>query len=75
VAQWATLGLCDELIDVSNAAEPTTDDIATVRAALSAAVTRARTGPLDLSNRRDSNAAKRVRTASRKVYQTLAAQW
>jgi len=75
VAQWATLGLCDELIDVSNASEPTTDDIATVRAALSAAVNRARTGPLDLSNRRESDAAKRVRTASRKVYQTLGAQW
>ena len=75
VAQWATLGLCDGLIDVSNADQPTTDDIATVRAALSAAVNRARTGPLDLSNRRESEAAKKVRTACRKVYQTLAAQW
>jgi biotin-independent malonate decarboxylase gamma subunit len=75
VGQWATLGLCDELIDVSDAATPTTDDIATVRAALSGAVDRARTGPLDLSDRRESDAAKTVRTASRKVYQTLAAQW
>lgn len=75
VTQWATLGLCDGLIDVSDADEPTTDDIATVRAALSSAVNRARTGPLDLSNRRESDAAKKVRTASRNVYQTLAAQW
>lgn len=75
VAQWATLGLCDGLIDVSNADEPTIDDIATVQAALSAAVNRASQGPLDLSNRRESEAAKKVRTASRKVYQTLAAQW
>jgi biotin-independent malonate decarboxylase gamma subunit len=75
VGQWATLGLCDQLIDVHNAAEPTTDDIVTVRKALSAAVNRARTGPLDLSNRRQSDAAKKVRKASRKVCQTLAAEW
>ncbi|MEU4540135.1 biotin-independent malonate decarboxylase subunit beta [Streptosporangium sp. NPDC023825] len=75
VTDWAKLGLCDELLDVENAGDPTGGDAGKVRDALTAAVERARRGPRDLSNRLTSPAARRTRAASRRVHEALAAQW
>jgi hypothetical protein len=46
-----------------------------VDAAISDAVQRARSGPVDLSNRLDSDAAVTMRHASRAVRDLLARQW
>ena len=75
VADWAKLGFCDGLLTVDNADEPTQADIESVNAAIADAVRRARTGPLDLSNRLDSDAAVTTRHASRMVRELLARQW
>jgi malonate decarboxylase beta subunit len=75
VADWATLGLCDGLLTVERADSPTPADIAAVDAALTAAIERARTGPVDLSNRLDSPGAVRSRQASRAVRDVLTRQW
>ncbi|WP_329430137.1 biotin-independent malonate decarboxylase subunit gamma [Streptosporangium sp. NBC_01495] len=75
VTDWARLGLCDELLDVENADDPTGGDVGKVKDALTAAVERARRGPRDLSDRLTSPAARRTRAASRRVRETLAAQW
>ncbi|ETK35534.1 biotin-independent malonate decarboxylase subunit gamma [Microbispora sp. ATCC PTA-5024] len=75
VADWATLGLCDGLLIVDDADDPTERDVTTVREALTAAVERARRGPRDLSNRLDSPGARETRVASRRVHEALAAQW
>ncbi|MEU8078828.1 biotin-independent malonate decarboxylase subunit beta [Catellatospora citrea] len=75
VRQWATLGFCDGLLTVENADDPTDADVRTVLAAIADAVTRARPGPVDLSNRLDSAQAVKVRAASRAVRDALAAQW
>ncbi|GAB2863400.1 hypothetical protein GCM10027176_76590 [Actinoallomurus bryophytorum] len=75
VTDWAKLGLCDELLDVENAADPTGRDVRKTKDALTAAVERARHGPRDLSNRLTSPGARRTRTASRRVHEALAAQW
>ncbi|MGW4638601.1 biotin-independent malonate decarboxylase subunit beta [Sphaerisporangium sp. NPDC004334] len=75
VADWAKLGLCDELLDVGDADEPTGEDVRRVRAALTAAAGRARHGPRDLSDRLTSPAALRTRAASRRIREALTAQW
>jgi hypothetical protein len=75
VTDWARLGLCDELLDVENAGDPTGGDVGKAKDALTAAVERARRGPRDLSNRLTSPCARRTRTASRRVREALAAQW
>lgn len=75
VRDWAKLGFCDGLLDVTDAAHPTADDIGGVRAAIEAAVAAARTGPRDLSNRLESPDALRNRKASRLVRETMAEQW
>jgi malonate decarboxylase beta subunit len=75
VADWATLGFCDGLLDVENPSAPTSTDVETVQAALEEGVRRARSGPLDLSNRLDSAAAVTTRHASRAVRDLLARQW
>ncbi|MFC7380774.1 biotin-independent malonate decarboxylase subunit beta [Sphaerisporangium rhizosphaerae] len=75
VADWAKLGLCDELLDVGDADEPTGEDVGRVRAALTAVVGRARHGPRDLSDRLTSPAALRTRAASRRIHEALTAQW
>ncbi|MFF3442741.1 biotin-independent malonate decarboxylase subunit beta [Streptosporangium sp. NPDC002721] len=75
VTDWAKLGLCDGLLKVENAEDPTAGDVRTVRDALAAAVERARHGPRDLSDRLTSPGARRTRAASRRVHETLAAQW
>ncbi|GLW11304.1 hypothetical protein Misp01_64320 [Microtetraspora sp. NBRC 13810] len=75
VADWAGLGMCDELLKVENAADPTGGDVRKVKEALTAAVRRARRGPRDLSDRLTSPGARRTRAASRRIHESLAAQW
>ena len=75
VEDFAKLGFCDGLLTVENADAPTPHDVETVSAAIADAVRRARSGPLDLSNRLDSEAAVTTRHASRAVRDLLAAQW
>ncbi|WP_332880989.1 biotin-independent malonate decarboxylase subunit beta [Streptomyces sp. NBC_00564] len=75
VRDWATLGFCDALLGVEDADTPTPSDVRTVAQAIDDAITSARSGPSDLSNRLDSSQAKKVRKASRAVRDTLAGQW
>jgi malonate decarboxylase beta subunit len=75
IEDWAKLGFCDALLKVDNADSPTRHDVETVSAALMDAVHRARSGPVDLSNRLDSDAAVTTRHASRAVRDLLAQQW
>jgi biotin-independent malonate decarboxylase beta subunit/biotin-independent malonate decarboxylase gamma subunit len=75
VRDWAKLGFCDGLLAVDDADAPTPDDVHTVGAAIAAAAERAQQGPLDLSNRLDSDAAVTTRHASRAVRELLARQW
>lgn len=75
VTDWAKLGLCDELLQVDNAGDPTENDTRKAKDALSAAVERARKGPRDLSNRLTSPGARQTRAASCRIHEELAAQW
>jgi malonate decarboxylase beta subunit len=75
VEDWAKLGFCDGLLKVENADTPTAHDVEVVDAAIADAVQRARSGPVDLSNRLDSDAAVTMRHASRAVRDLLARQW
>jgi malonate decarboxylase beta subunit len=75
VRDWATLGFCDGLLKVANAESPTQDDVRTVAQAISGAVARARSGPVDLSNRLESADARRNRKASLAVRDTLSREW
>ena len=75
VEDWAKLGCCDALLNVENADAPTAHDVETVGAAIADAVRRARSSPVDLSNRLDSEAAVTTRRASRAVRDLLARQW
>lgn len=75
VRDWAQLGFCDGLLTVSDADNPTADDVAAVRHAVDAAIAAARSGPRDLSNRLDSPGALTNRKASRAIRDALSAQW
>ncbi|GAA0423699.1 hypothetical protein Acor_44360 [Acrocarpospora corrugata] len=75
VAEWAKLGLCDDLLEVENAADPAGTDVRKVKDALVAAVARARRGPRDLSNRLTSPGAHQTRAASIRVREAMTAQW
>lgn len=75
VRDWAKLGFCDGLLKVDNPDGPTKEDVGLVSAAITEAVARARSGPIDLSNRLDSDAAVKTRHASRAVRDLLRAQW
>jgi malonate decarboxylase beta subunit len=75
VRDWAQLGLCDGLLPVSDADDPTADDVSAVRQAVDAAIANARSGPRDLSNRLDSPGALTNRKASRAVRDIMSAQW
>jgi malonate decarboxylase beta subunit len=75
VSDWAQLGLCDGLLTVSDADDPTTADIEAVRRAVDAAIDAARSGPRDLSNRLDSPGALTNRKASRAIRDAMCAQW
>lgn len=75
VADWAKLGFCDGLLKVEDPDAPTPGDVETVGAAITSAIQRARSGPLDLSTRLDSDAAIATRQASRAVRELLVRQW
>ncbi|WP_307787058.1 biotin-independent malonate decarboxylase subunit beta [Mycolicibacterium mengxianglii] len=75
VRDWAKLGFCDGLLTVDNADAPTPQDVEKVQTAIAEAIERARNGPVDLSNRLDSEAAATTRHASRAVRDLLARQW
>jgi len=75
VEDWAKLGFCDGLLPVENADTPTPSDVEKATKAIADATDRARRGPLDLSNRLDSEAAVTMRHASRAVRELLARQW
>ena len=75
VEDWAKLGFCDGLLKVHDPDAPTQHDVEKVSGAIVNAVARARRGPLDLSNRLDSEAAVATRRASRAVCELLARQW
>jgi malonate decarboxylase beta subunit len=75
VRTWATLGLCDGLVPVTDADDPSDDDVATVRRAVAEAVSLARSRGTDLSYRLDTTGALRLRAASRSVRDLLAAAW
>jgi biotin-independent malonate decarboxylase beta subunit/biotin-independent malonate decarboxylase gamma subunit len=75
VRDWAQLGFCDGLLPVSDADAPTADDISAVRHAVDAAISVARSGVRDLSNRIDSPGALTNRKASRAIRDVMSAQW
>ncbi|MFG1932811.1 biotin-independent malonate decarboxylase subunit gamma [Mycobacterium sp. NPDC048908] len=75
VRDWAQLGMCDGLLRVSDADDPTATDIDAVRQAVDAAISAARSGPRDLSNRLDSPGALANRKASRAIRDAMSAQW
>ncbi|WJR36127.1 biotin-independent malonate decarboxylase subunit beta [Mycobacteroides immunogenum] len=75
VRDWAQLGFCDGLLTVTNPDAPSTEDVALVHDAVAQAVVRARSGPLDLSNRMSSAAAAINRAASITVRDRLIKQW
>lgn len=75
VRDWAQLGFCDGLLAVSDADNPSAEDLALVQDAIAQATIRARSGPLDLSNRLAGSGAATVRVASIAVRDKLAEQW
>jgi biotin-independent malonate decarboxylase beta subunit/biotin-independent malonate decarboxylase gamma subunit len=75
VRDWAQLGFCDGLLAVQDADAPTEADKAAVGLAVTAAISSARRGPRDLSNRLETDAAVKARAASRNVRDALAEQW
>jgi malonate decarboxylase beta subunit len=75
VEDWAKLGFCDGLLSVENADAPTPSDVEKATKTIADATERARRGPLDLSNRLDSEAAVSTRHASRAIRELLARQW
>ncbi len=75
VRDWAQLGFCDGLLPISDADDPTADDISAVRHAVDSAIAAARSGPRDLSNRLESPGALQNRKASRTIRDEMFAQW
>jgi Malonate decarboxylase gamma subunit (MdcE) len=75
VRDSAKLGFCDGLLSIENPDTPTEEDVTTVGTAIAGAVRRARSGPVDLSNRLDSEAAIQTRQVSRAVRDLLRARW
>ncbi len=71
VRDWATLGLCDGLLQVADADHPTSQDVATVRAELAAAVGRARRGDHSLALRWSIEASGENRAATRRVWAAM----
>ena len=72
---FAKLGLLDHLIEGVDADAPTQEQIAHVRRIVADAVASARSGPVDLSRRLDSESARTTRAASIEVRKRMASQW
>jgi len=75
VKDYAKLGILHKLLHVENPLEPTEAEVEGVKQALIEAIQDARAGATDLSNRLQSDAAKKVRKASIAVRAALEAQW
>ncbi|WP_237076698.1 biotin-independent malonate decarboxylase subunit beta [Mycobacteroides abscessus] len=75
IRDWAQLGFCDELLTVTDADVPSEADGKVVRDAIERAIERARSAPLDLSNRMTSAQARVSRAASIAVRDRVAQQW
>ena len=72
---WASLGMCEPLIEGVDADDPGPEDVEAVRGRLSEAISAARNSPRDLSGRLDSEGARENRRASIAVREKLAEQW
>jgi len=72
---FAKLGLLDQLIERVDADAPTDEQIARVRRIVAEAAASARSGPVDLSRRLESDSARTTRAASIAVRQRMALQW
>lgn len=75
VRDWATLGLCNGLMPVSDADDPTDDDVALVREQLEAAVRRARAGDDGITGRWSVATSGENRSATRRVWEEMVGQW
>jgi biotin-independent malonate decarboxylase gamma subunit len=75
VRDYAKLGLIYKLLHVGDPQHPTTADIEAIRHELIDAIQDARGGATDLSNRRQSEAAKQTRKAGIAVRAALETQW
>lgn len=75
IRDYAKLGLLYKLLHVENPEEPSEQDIRNVQDELVGAITDARRGSVDLSNRLESKGALEMRKASLLVRSRLEAQW
>jgi malonate decarboxylase gamma subunit len=75
VRDYARLGLLHKLLHVDDPLHPTAAGVQTIRLDLIDAIQDARTGPTDLGNRLQSEAAKQARKAGIAVRAALEAQW
>jgi malonate decarboxylase beta subunit len=75
VRDWATLGLCNGLIAVTDPDAPTPEDADAVRAQLRSAVRRARDGDRSLARRWSVETSGSNRAATRRVWEAVADQW
>jgi len=75
VRDWATLGLCNGLLQVSNADRPTANDVVLVQEQLEAAVRRARTRDTGIAGRWSVETSGENRSATRRVWAEMDRQW
>jgi malonate decarboxylase gamma subunit len=75
IRDYAKLGLLYKLLHVENPEKPSEQDIRNVQDELVGAITDARRGSVDLSNRLESKGALEMRKASLLVRSRLEAQW
>jgi malonate decarboxylase gamma subunit len=75
VHDFAKLGLLYKLLHIVNPLTPTHSDVQHVQQELIDAIRDARLGPTDLSNRRESDAAKQTRKAGNAARAAMEAQW
>lgn len=75
VRDWATLGLCNDLLTVDDADDPSAHDVASVRERLRSAVARARRGDRSLTQRWSVLRSGQNRAATRSVWQAMTEQW
>ena len=75
VRDYAKLGLLCKLLHVDDPQNPTAADVEAIKHELIDAIQDARRGATDLSNRRQSEAAKHARKAGIAVRAAMEAQW
>lgn len=75
IRSYAKLGTLHKLLEIENPDNPQKESVELVRQELIEAIADTRKGPRDLSNRLDSEGAKRFRHASIEARQKLIEQW